>query len=135
METQIQELLTAYPTLTQSGFCPPMSESDRVFYASRIAYLLEAIPHLLKPRSTLNTMMGSYGLKHYVERHIGGYVSNGELIVAMLLLEYKMKRIEDSPNCFFNHSLLCDEENPVFKPVSKEWTSPNPPLFPSPILK
>lgn len=42
----------------------------------------------------------SYGLKHVMERHIGKYVSNGELIYAMYLEGFKL--LKDSPNCYFN---------------------------------
>lgn len=56
----------------------------------------------LDRRKTINTSMGSYGWKHKVERDTGKYVSNGAFICAALYLNYKMKRIPNSPNAYFN---------------------------------
>ncbi len=51
---------------------------------------------------TVNRNNSSYGLKHIAERHLGTYVSNGELIYAMHLEGYKIYR--ESINCSFNVS-------------------------------
>ncbi|MCG2462045.1 hypothetical protein K8352_14895 [Flavobacteriaceae bacterium F89] len=48
----------------------------------------------------INMNHSSYGLKHIVERGIGKYVSNGELIAAMILSGYRYKAIDI--NCVFN---------------------------------
>ena len=50
----------------------------------------------------INTKYTSYTLKHVVESHIGRYVSNGELITAMILLGFEY-RIDDfsNANCHF----------------------------------
>lgn len=53
---------------------------------------------------TFNSIRSSYGLKHDLERHIGKYVANGELIYAMYLEGYKIKKINSSLNCSFNIS-------------------------------
>ncbi|MBJ2174182.1 hypothetical protein JBL43_08030 [Aureibaculum sp. A20] len=44
----------------------------------------------------------SYGLKHHIERRFGDYVSNGELIYAMHLEGFKIKRL--NINGLFNLS-------------------------------
>lgn len=49
-----------------------------------------------------NKSRTSYGLKHVLERHIGEYVSNGELIYAMHLEGFKIQR--ENINCLFNFS-------------------------------
>ena len=53
--------------------------------------------------NSINTKHSSYGLKHIVERCLGSYVSNGELIAAMILCGYKYKRYRyNGINCHFN---------------------------------
>lgn len=65
-------------------------------------------------RKTINTKIGSYGLKHHVERWgaqngMSTYVANGELIVAALLAGFEVKRSRTSgPNCYFNIGLPRD---------------------------
>ncbi|MDF1674948.1 MAG: hypothetical protein P1U44_04455 [Vicingaceae bacterium] len=53
---------------------------------------------------SFNSIRTSYGLKHDLERHIGEYVANGELIYAMYLEGYKIKKNNSSLNCSFNFS-------------------------------
>lgn len=50
--------------------------------------------------NTANKFHSSYGLKHILEKHIGEYVSNGELIYAMHLEGFKIYR--ENINCLFN---------------------------------
>lgn len=50
--------------------------------------------------NTANKFHSSYGLKHILEKHIGEYVSNGELIYAMHLEGFKIYR--QDINCLFN---------------------------------
>lgn len=54
----------------------------------------------LERRKTVNEKIGSYTLKHIVERHYDTYIANGEFICAALYLEYKMK--VRGPNAWFN---------------------------------
>lgn len=52
--------------------------------------------------SAINRRNSSYGLKHVCEKDIG-YVSNGEFIIAAILLGYKYKRCaSNSQNCWVN---------------------------------
>ena len=46
---------------------------------------------------------GSYGMKHVIENAIGRYVSNGELIVAALMVGYPMGSVH-GPNADFGMS-------------------------------
>ena len=47
---------------------------------------------LCKKNKTINGSVSSYYLKHIVERAVGEYTSNGELIAAMIICGYKHKR-------------------------------------------
>lgn len=56
-------------------------------------------------RKTINTKYSSYWLKHLVEKKLERYISNSELIIAMLTCGYQYKQIDcNSPNCYFNVS-------------------------------
>lgn len=68
---------------------------------------IRIIPFMVKT-TTRKGLVGSYGLKHVLEKtfHVennGSYMSNGEAILAMLYLKYKMHISENgSWNCTFN---------------------------------
>lgn len=62
-----------------------------------------AIRKYFTKSKNINKDLSSYGLKHTLERHLGTYVSNGELIYAMHLEGFKIER--DRINCFFNLKL------------------------------
>lgn len=71
----------------------------------------QIILSFLKPSATRYNMdNSSYELKHRVEDTLFKetnhriYVSNGALILAMYSVGFKIKRIEGTPNCFFNVS-------------------------------
>ena len=53
---------------------------------------------------TINKKRSSYSLKHTVERNINTYVSNGELIAAMIICGYNYR--VDGINCYFNVSVI-----------------------------
>jgi hypothetical protein len=53
-------------------------------------------------RRTIYTGASSYSWKHTVERDTKEYISNGAFICAALYLKYKMKKIPNSPNAYFN---------------------------------
>lgn len=64
---------------------------------------------LCNPSKRINSKHSSYGLKHTIERHLGAYTGNGELIMAMLLSGFKHRRTyllngKLNPNCQFNIS-------------------------------
>jgi hypothetical protein len=62
---------------------------------------IKLLPYLLK--TTLKKyLVGSYGLKHVVEKKITSqYISNGEVIIAMIYLGY-IPSLTDEWNCKFN---------------------------------
>jgi hypothetical protein len=90
-------------------------EADARFQKSRAEMLddgaaeefLRAYAFLAKfgRRKTINSKMGSYGLKHDAERSMGDYVANGILIAAALAMGYSAVRTHvGSPNAHFNIS-------------------------------
>jgi len=57
----------------------------------------------LTKRTQINYSIGSYGLKHLIERHLGFSISNGELIISMIQESYTAQPFEyGSPNARFN---------------------------------
>ena len=57
-------------------------------------------------RPTQTWSLGTtYGLKHDLEKAIGFYVSNGELIAAMLVYGYHLKFSGDSINCEYRMAI------------------------------
>jgi hypothetical protein len=81
-------------------------------------YLLSAInliPYLVK-KTSRKGLLNSYHFKHCVEKRIaGGYISNGELILAMVFLGYKPCLGADW-NCSF-HCQLVDSDGTNAAPV------------------
>lgn len=71
----------------------------------KLEYLIEFIETYFKPRLSICYNHSSPGLKHLVERcfNYDIYVSNGEIIAAMLLCGYQYVKISaNSTNCRFN---------------------------------
>ena len=107
----IKKLKKRKQYLTTFGFTnKERFDKDRFeFDLENISDCIKQIPVLLKPRKSINNKISSYGLKHTVERYRNsikriGYCSNGDLIVAMIMLGYQIKTIIGSPNCRFNCS-------------------------------
>ncbi len=80
---------------------------DRQIYPitkkDKIKAIREFIRENFTKRQTINRAVGSYRLKHIVERCLGYHVSNGELITAMLKEGYSIQPYRyGSLNCWFN---------------------------------
>ncbi|GAA5102994.1 hypothetical protein [Haloechinothrix salitolerans] len=100
-----EQVLDNQPQLTFFGFGvfydrrESAAERQREFLVER-AELLQQEAHVTKIRDWLlqniapikTPRQGSYGVKHVVERAMGTYVSNGELIAAALMADYPMAR-------------------------------------------
>jgi len=68
---------------------------------NNITRAIEIIPFLVI-KTTRKGLVGSYGLKHVIEKHTTHYISNGVSILAMLYLKYSMVlSTEGSLNCTF----------------------------------
>lgn len=64
-----------------------------------------------QPIQSINIKHSSYGLKHLAERYARivsnnevNYISNGTLILAMIDAGFEFRKIESSPNVYFNVS-------------------------------
>ena len=89
--------------LSPFGFTDEAAK-DQDFNFEVIDQCIEVIQLRLDPIRSINKNASSYGLKHLFEDYIGEYVSNGDLIVAMLTCGYRYERSKETPNCFFNVS-------------------------------
>ena len=73
---------------------------------------IEEIPAIIRPLRTAY-ILGSYGAKHSIEYYRekclkvkDGYISNGEFIIAMIMLGHEYKRPDDSLNAVFRAGYL-----------------------------
>lgn len=89
--------------LAPVGFLPE-SSNNQDFNFPVIDQCIDVIQLRFDPIKSMNRNLSSYGLKHILERHIGTYVSNGDIIVAMLTCGYRHFPIKNTPNCHFNVS-------------------------------
>ena len=79
----------------------PFTRDDLTAELNNITRAIELIPFLVI-KTTRKGLVGSYGLKHVLERHTSHYISNGVSILAMLYLKYVMVlSTEGSFNCTF----------------------------------
>ena len=87
--------------LSKNGFDGSTRTEDQIII-DELTDLCDYIrAYFQPPRLRFNQRQSSYGLKHKVERKLGRYISNGELIAAMLLCGYSYKTV-DGLNCIFN---------------------------------
>lgn len=70
-------------------------DQDRVPRESEVRRCTAWLKKYATPRKTPNREIGSYGLKHIVEKWAGAYVSNGAFILAAHRLGFQM--IPDDP--------------------------------------
>lgn len=80
----------------------PLTRGEISMNANEILNAAKILPYLVE-RTTRKFLVGSYGLKHTVEKTLKcGYISNGYTILAMLYLKYDMKLPNEHPiNCSF----------------------------------
>ncbi|UAB82815.1 hypothetical protein INR75_11270 [Zunongwangia sp. SCSIO 43204] len=90
--------------LDLNGFSNNEEKFNQTIFSKtkKIDKLRSQIKKYFTKTKSFNLKRSSYGLKHDLERHIDEYVANGELIYAMHLEGYKIKR--DGINCYFNIS-------------------------------
>lgn len=89
-------------------YTPYTSRKEEVSYDinfENVELAINLIKRYLTTRKTINLKYSSYWLKHLVEKKLACYISNSELIIAMLTCGYQYKQIDgNSPNCYFNVS-------------------------------
>jgi len=93
--------------LHHGGFSNSNKYSDKEWInIERINKICYHIERKFKKIKTINSISSSYGIKHEVERSLGFYISNGELILSMIVLGFSYRRLTGnaSINCFFNVS-------------------------------
>lgn len=67
-----------------------------------VAWVAWWLDNFIDHRKTINQTRTSYGLKHLAEKfHPDGYITNGVFIAAGLIVGFKHKRIEGTPNVAF----------------------------------
>lgn len=72
---------------------------------TQVTLCIEWLKTFATPRKTVNDKIGSYGLKHVVERWAGIYISNGAFILAVYRMGYKIiPNYPLSPNTRFRLS-------------------------------
>lgn len=91
--------------LTRFGFTDSAEYAEPTEF-NNVERIRKAVRVLLEKRKTINKQRSSYWLKHYVERELQDYVANGELIYAMHLEGYKIQRVWDGSNAYFNIKTL-----------------------------
>lgn len=87
---------------------PYTSRKEEVSYDinfENVELAIDLIKQYFTTRKTINPKYSSYWLKHLIEKKLERYISNSELIIAMLTCDYQYKQIDsNSPNCYFNVS-------------------------------
>ena len=93
------------------GYSDILDFDKKDFNMLRINEIKRIIGHRVSKKKTFEKGVSSYGLKHIVEAQpeskngmLGGYISNGELIYAMILLGFDVKRRLETSNAYFNIS-------------------------------
>lgn len=84
--------------------CEAELADERAALVGQEARVLEIAVWLREHVTPIKTpTVGSYGIKHMVERVIGKYVTNGEFIAAALIAGYQFKHTA-GPNMLFGMS-------------------------------
>lgn len=106
--------------INSNGFINKDNDSANAYPCNdTIRFIYDNFEFLFMERTKFS--VGSYSAKHYVERfrHFmelkDGYVSNGELIIALILRGIAFKHDQDSPNCIFKCSYRDEIEYLIHK--------------------
>lgn len=123
----ITNYLTNHNELTYDGVEWFFQDPD---YKSQRTQLLNAIDEIQKcvrwivefyvSNRTMRNVKSSYGLKFYVEKYFGEYVSNGSFVAAVELLRINHRKYEGDPNIYlpFNKNELNKYRKRFFDPRS-----------------
>jgi hypothetical protein len=90
---RLRELMSEWPDLTAFGLATgfPGFESERAALVGALDQVAACMALLADAPRTRRPRVGSYGLKHAMERALGRYVSNGSVIAAALLAGIPIK--------------------------------------------
>lgn len=97
-EAIIKRICKAEPALCEYGLDPVYAQKHGRHIDPEHFELCVKWLELCQVRKTINPNIGSYGLKHRVERYFGRYVTNGAFIAAVIYLRIPYKRNEIGPN-------------------------------------
>ena len=110
---KIQEVCRKYPTLTIEGFShfTPVGTRVKIFMENcdQIEDAVDFLTAMGGPQPKFCRVLESYKIKHIAEKSPysrTGYISNGCLIVAAVLLGFKIELTKTPPNCVFNISRI-----------------------------
>jgi len=120
--------------LTLNGYEPGIAFDETQFEQARIEEIRSVLRKWFRKMKNINLKRSSYSLKHAMERYLGrervwegavdGYVSNGELIYAMVLEGFDVRR--EGINAFFNISEIdYDAFNIVGSMYESQWHIPH----------
>jgi hypothetical protein len=97
--------------LTMGGFNGNQDFSIKDFNLIALDWAASFANACGQPIRNINTNHSSYGLKHLAERYAKiasdnevNYISNGTLILAMVDAGFEFRKIDNSPNVYFNVS-------------------------------
>ncbi len=103
---KIQDVLKKHPQLNYHGLKPYSGWESGVEHLadeSQYTKILDWVNQLEKTKK-INYDTFSYALKHRCEEAIGEYVTNGQIIVAMILAGFDVYYLENHKNAKFNVS-------------------------------
>lgn len=90
-DQEVKDIANHYD-INQSGFVTPDTEHSGSVRATIVQKLRDGFCGYLRPCMRFNRRISSYGLKHIAEHFIGEYVSNGELIAAMIATHHRARK-------------------------------------------
>lgn len=99
----LRAILDEHPDLGRFGFRqrgtnPAVHDAHRKIDDEFLMEFCFAATWLVRQRQVKRPQAGSYGLKHFAERSLGSYVSNGALIAAAIHLGFPIERRGSGPN-------------------------------------
>lgn len=109
---EILTVLDSNPQLTQMGIIFPANqlytESRKIIF-ERVQEISECIDWLNQNYVGIKSMknaISTYSIKHTIEKDLGKYISNGELVAAVVALKINHKRSSDieNPNLYLPFS-------------------------------
>ncbi len=121
----ITNYLKNHKELTYNGiewnFKNPNYKRQRTHLLSAIDEIQKCVWWLVEfhlPNRTMSNVKSSYGLKYYVEKYFGEYVSNGSFVTAVELLRINHRKYEGDPNIYlpFNKNELNKYRKKYFNP-------------------
>jgi len=99
-DERIQRVIDEWPELGDLGF--DNGDAERLLAETEAFDLCLEWLKDVRHTKGISRRYGSYALKHWVERASGVYIPNGVFIAAAIHAGYRVERIGDSPNAFFN---------------------------------